>query len=58
MFRLAPGMIETPPGMEGSVDLIVEGEGEVPERRYRLTASGGRVEISEIGRGATAPARS
>jgi DNA-binding HxlR family transcriptional regulator len=47
VFRLAPGLIETPAGMEGSVDLIVEGEGEAPERRYRLTASNGHVEISE-----------
>jgi hypothetical protein len=47
VFRLAPGLIETPAGMEGSVDLIVEGEGDVPERRYRLTASQGRVEINE-----------
>ena len=37
IFRLAPGMLEPPPGLEGSVDLIVEGEGEAPERRYRLT---------------------
>ena len=51
VFRLAPGMIETPPGMEGSIDLIVEGDGDVPERRYRLTASGGRVEISESAEG-------
>jgi DNA-binding HxlR family transcriptional regulator len=47
VFRLAPGMIEPPAGMEGSVDLIVEGEGETPERTYRLTATRGRVEISE-----------
>jgi DNA-binding HxlR family transcriptional regulator len=47
VFRLAPGMIQTPPGMEGSVDLVVEGEGDVPERRYRLTASQGHIEISE-----------
>ena len=47
VFRLAPGLIETPAGMEGSVDLIVEGEGEAPPRRYRLTASGGHVEITE-----------
>src|SRR3954447_13473045 len=49
VFRLAPGLIEAPAGLEGSVDLIVEGEGDVPERRYRLTAAGGRVEISESG---------
>ena len=47
IFRLAPGMIEPPAGVEGTVELIVEANGEVPERRYRLTASGGRVEISE-----------
>jgi hypothetical protein len=47
VFRLAPGLIEPPAGIEGSVDLIVAGEGDVPERCYRLTASGGHVEISE-----------
>jgi DNA-binding HxlR family transcriptional regulator len=51
VFRLAPGLIQTPPGMDGSVDLIVESEGEVPERRYRLTASGGHVEIDESAEG-------
>jgi DNA-binding HxlR family transcriptional regulator len=45
VFRLAPGLIEPPAGMEGTVDLVVEGEGE--ERRYRLTAAQGRVEITE-----------
>ena len=48
LFRLAPGLIESPPGVEGTVDLIVEGNGdEKPERHYRLTASRGHVEISE-----------
>ncbi len=48
VFRLAPGLIEPPRGAEGTVELIVEGEGEEsPERRYRLTASRGRVEIAE-----------
>jgi DNA-binding HxlR family transcriptional regulator len=47
VFRLAPGLIEPPAGMEGSVDLLVEGDSEAPERRYRLTATRGRVEISE-----------
>ena len=48
VFRLAPGLIQPPSGVEGTVELIVEGEGaEAPERRYRLTASRGRVEISE-----------
>jgi DNA-binding HxlR family transcriptional regulator len=48
IFRLAPGLMEPPPGAEGTVELIVEAEGEEsPERRYRLTASRGRVEIAE-----------
>jgi DNA-binding HxlR family transcriptional regulator len=47
VFRLAPGLIEPPAGMEGSVDLIVEGGGDTPERRFRLTAARGSVEISE-----------
>jgi DNA-binding HxlR family transcriptional regulator len=47
VFRLAPGLIESPAGMDGSVDLIVEGEGDAPDRRYRLTAAQGRVEIDE-----------
>src|SRR3954462_690417 len=47
VFRLAPGMIEAPAGMDGVVDLIVEGRTPGDERRYRLTATRGRVEISE-----------
>ena len=48
VFRLAPGLIKPPPGVEGTVELIVEADGdESPERRYRLTASRGRVEIAE-----------
>lgn len=48
IFRLAPGLIEAPPGVEGTVELVVEGNGAtVPERRYRMIASGGRVDISE-----------
>ena len=48
VFRLAPGLIESPPGLEGTVDLIVESTSdEKPERHYRLTASRGHIEISE-----------
>jgi DNA-binding HxlR family transcriptional regulator len=48
IFRLAPGLIEPPPGAEGTVELVVEGDGDaVPERRYRLSASQGSVAISE-----------
>jgi hypothetical protein len=47
VFRLAPGLIDTP-GVEGTVELVVEAGGEeTTERRYRLTASDGGVEISE-----------
>jgi DNA-binding HxlR family transcriptional regulator len=55
IFRLAPGMIEPPAGVEGTVDLIVEPEGdEQPERRFRLSAARGQVDISE-GESDTAP---
>jgi hypothetical protein len=48
VFRLAPGLIEPPRGVEGTVDLIVESDDEdAPERRYRLTASRGHVAIAE-----------
>jgi DNA-binding HxlR family transcriptional regulator len=48
VFRLAPGLIESPPGLEGTVELVVQGNGDdKPERHYRLTASRGHVEISE-----------
>jgi DNA-binding HxlR family transcriptional regulator len=48
IFRLAPGLIEPPAGVEGTVELVVESEGESsPERRFRMTIGHGRVEISE-----------
>jgi DNA-binding HxlR family transcriptional regulator len=48
IFRLAPGLLEPPNGVEGTVELVVESNGdEQPERHYRLTASRGRIEISE-----------
>jgi DNA-binding HxlR family transcriptional regulator len=47
VFRLAPGLIEPPAGVEGAVELVVEAGAGAPERRYRLTAGGGRVEVSE-----------
>ncbi len=48
VFRLAPGLIEPPRGVEGTVELVVEANGdEQPERHYRLVARGGRVEIEE-----------
>jgi DNA-binding HxlR family transcriptional regulator len=47
IFRLAPGLLEPPAGLTGAVDLIVEGDGDVPERHYLVTIGGGRVEIAE-----------
>jgi DNA-binding HxlR family transcriptional regulator len=48
IFRLAPGLIEPPPGVEGTVELIVEANGDAePERHYRLIASRGHLDISE-----------
>ena len=47
IFRLAPGLLEPPPGLEGTVELVVDADGEAPERRFLVTLSDGRVEISE-----------
>ena len=52
IFRLAPGLLEPPAGLEGTVELIVEADAEHPERRYLVTLAGGAVEVSEVG-GAT-----
>jgi DNA-binding HxlR family transcriptional regulator len=57
IFRLAPGMIEPPRGVEGTVELIVEADGdEQPERHFRLTAARGHMEISEADSDAAASA--
>ena len=49
IFRLAPGLLEPPAGLEGTVELVVDAAGEVPERRYLLQFAGGHTEISEVG---------
>jgi DNA-binding HxlR family transcriptional regulator len=49
IFRLAPGILEPPAGLEGTVELIVEAEGDQPERQYLVTLGSGRAEISEVG---------
>jgi DNA-binding HxlR family transcriptional regulator len=49
IFRLAPGILEPPAGLDGTVELIVEADGDQPERQYLVTLSGGRAEISEVG---------
>jgi DNA-binding HxlR family transcriptional regulator len=56
IFRLAPGLLEPPPGLDGTLELVVEGDGERPARRYRLTLAGGRAEISERDPGDDTPA--
>ena len=57
IFRLAPGLIEPSRGVEGTVELIVEADGDAqPERHYRLTAARGRIDISESDSDATAAA--
>ena len=37
IFRLAPGMLTPPTGLEGTVELIVEADGDAPERQYLVT---------------------
>src|SRR4051812_30781654 len=49
IFRLAPGILEPPAGLDGTVELIVDADGEHVERRYLVTLGGGRAEISEVG---------
>ena len=42
IVRLAPGLIEPSRGVEGTVELIVEADGDAqPERHFRLTAARG-----------------
>jgi DNA-binding HxlR family transcriptional regulator len=49
IFRLAPGILAPAAGLEGTVELIVEAEGDQPERQYLVTLGSGRAEISEVG---------
>jgi len=47
IFRLAPGLLQPPAGLEGAVELVVDADGDTPERRFLVTMSGGHVEIAE-----------
>jgi DNA-binding HxlR family transcriptional regulator len=49
IFRLAPGLLAPPAGLEGTVELVVEAEGDAPERQFLVTLKGGRAEVSEVG---------
>ncbi len=57
IFRLAPGLLEPPRTVTGTVELVVEADEPAPERRYALTMAGGRVEISERDRDGEPDAR-
>ena len=45
IFRLAPGLAAPPADVRGTVDLVVQGEGD--DRVFRLEAADGQVEIRE-----------
>jgi DNA-binding HxlR family transcriptional regulator len=47
ILRVAPGLLHLPPGLDGTVECVVTGEGEIPDRHHVLTVSGGRVRIEE-----------
>jgi DNA-binding HxlR family transcriptional regulator len=47
IFRLAPGLLQPPPSVDGAVELVVDAEDEVPERRFLVTLRDGRVGIAE-----------
>jgi DNA-binding HxlR family transcriptional regulator len=47
IFRLAPGMLAPPEHLRGTVELVVEARGELPERRFQFALAGGQVQISE-----------
>ena len=47
ILRTAPGLLEPPSHVRGSLLCVVEADGDQAERSYLLTAEGGRVSISE-----------
>ena len=53
IFRLAPGLLEPPQNLDGAVELVVDAEGETPERRFLVTMRRGHVEIAERERDGT-----
>jgi DNA-binding HxlR family transcriptional regulator len=48
IFRLAPGMLTPPEHLSGTVELVVDARGDLPERRFQLVLRGGQVEITEL----------
>src|SRR3954470_11301099 len=55
IFRLAPGMLEPPSGLAGTVELVVDARGDLPERRYQLELAGGSAGITELDRAEREP---
>jgi DNA-binding HxlR family transcriptional regulator len=49
IFRLAPGLLTPPPGVTGTVELVVEGEGDGSERRYLVSLRDEAAQVSETG---------
>jgi len=48
VLRLAPGMLSPPPGLEGTMEAVLEPDrAEVPEARSFLAVSGGQVSVTE-----------
>ena len=47
IFRLAPGLLSPPEHVSGTVELVVDARGDLPERRYQFQLGNGHVEISE-----------
>jgi hypothetical protein len=47
IFRLAPGMLTPPAGLSGTVELVVDARGDLPERRYQLELADGDARITE-----------
>ena len=55
IFRLAPGMLAPAENLSGTVELVVDARGDLPERRYQLTLSGGSVGITELAQAESEP---
>ena len=47
IFRLAPGLLQPPPSVDGAVELVVDADGDAPERRFLVTLHDGHVDIAE-----------
>jgi DNA-binding HxlR family transcriptional regulator len=47
IFRLAPGMLQPPAGLEGTVEFVVDARGDLPERRFQVSLSGGSATLTE-----------